>query len=187
MTVWGQGAVNVNTANAQTLLALVLAGSKKSKLWTDPVEMQKFFMGLTMFKAFTSGIPLFSSPQDFMSKMKGSLPTMLGIAPVQFDAETEFVKAITTESKVFSIYSDGYVTGYQRKTRVRIHAVVDFRQAPAPMAASLPGAPAGPPGSPAPPAGGGATAPGSTTASVDAIQAAVAPNPGGTVIYYRME
>ena len=186
MTVWGQGAVNVNTANAQTLLALVLAGSKKSKLWTDPVEMQKFFMGLTMFKAFTSGIPLFSSPQDFMSKMKGSLPTMIGIAPVQFDAETEFVKAITTESKVFSIYSDGFVTGYQRKTRVRIHAVVDFRGAPAPVAAALPGAPPGPLGSPAAaPAGGGATVTGTT--SVDAIQAAMAPNPGGTIIYYRME
>jgi ABC-2 type transport system ATP-binding protein len=41
--------------------------------------------------------------------------------------------AITTESKVFSIIATGFVRFAKRKTRVRIHAVVDFRGAPAPQ------------------------------------------------------
>jgi hypothetical protein len=80
------------------------------------------------------------------------------------------------------------VPGYQRKTRVRIHAVVDFRGAPAPTAAPTttggtpPGASATPPPAPAPSATTGAAA-----GALDPINAANQPNPGGTVIYYRME
>src|SRR5215470_9177883 len=130
MTVWGQGAVNVNTANAQTLLGLVLSGSKNSKMWSDVTEMQKFLFGITMMRALLPGIPLFRSGDDFVNGMKGTMATTLGITPIQFDAEDRLKKAVTTESKVFSIYSDGVVPGYQRKTRVRIHTVVDFRSAP---------------------------------------------------------
>ena len=36
---------------------------------------------------------------------------------------------MTAESKMFSIYADGVVPGFQRKTRIRLHAVVDFRNA----------------------------------------------------------
>jgi general secretion pathway protein K len=195
MTVWGQGAVNVNTANAQTLLALVLAGSKKSKMWSDLTEMQNFLMRLTLIRTFTAGIPMFGSGQDFVSAMQGQgkmaqFPQMLGISPVQFDAPNEMNKAVTAESKVFSIYADGIVNGYQRKTRLRIHAVVDFRGAPAPVAAPPPGGTPGatpPPGSGQPPGQGGQAGSSGTPGSPDAIQAATAPNPGGTIIYYRME
>jgi general secretion pathway protein K len=189
MTVWGQGAVNVNTANAQTLLGVVLSGSKNSKMWSDPTEMSKFLMWLTLLRTFTAGIPLFGSGQDFINAMKGTgkmnLPQLLGISPVVFDAEDRLKNAVTAESKVFSIYADGIVPGYQRKTRVRIHTVVDFRSAPAPTAApttpGTPGAPATPP-APAPSATTGAAAGG-----LDPISAATQPNPGGTIIYYRME
>ena len=191
MTVWGQGAVNVNTANAQTLLGLVLAGSKNSKMWSDVTEMQKFLMGLTLLRTFTAGIPLFGSGQDFINAMKGTgkmnLTQMLGITPVVFDAEDRFKNAVTAESKVFSIYADGVVPGYQRKTRVRIHAVVDFRGAPAPTAA--PGAPGTPgaagsatPPPPPPPTG---TSP--AAGGIDPLTLATQPNPGGTIVYYRME
>ena len=36
ITVWGQGAVNVNTANAQTLLAVTCAGAPTADVCTDP-------------------------------------------------------------------------------------------------------------------------------------------------------
>jgi general secretion pathway protein K len=189
MTVWGQGAVNVNTANAQTLLALILAGSKNAKMWTDLAEMQKFLMGLTLLRTFTAGIPLFGSGQDFINAMKGqgkmNIPQMLGITPIQFDAEDRLQKAVTAESKVFSIYADGVVPGYQRKTRVRIHTVVDFRSAPAPAAAPAPTGTGGTAGAtPAPAPSSTGTAAG---VAMDPIAAAGQPNPGGTIIYYRME
>jgi general secretion pathway protein K len=183
MTVWGQGAVNVNTANAQTLLGLVLSGSKNSKMWSDVTETQKFLFGITMMRALLPGIPLFRSGDDFINGMKGQMAQTLGITPIQWDAEDRVKKAVTAESKVFSIYSDGVVPGYQRKTRVRIHAVVDFRSAPAPAAAPTPtGTTSTPTPAPAPSATTGAAA-----GALDPITAANQPNPGGTIIYYRME
>jgi general secretion pathway protein K len=107
---------------------------------------------------------------------------------------------VTTETKMFSIYADGIVPGYRRTTRVRIHAVVDFRHAPPPgaTAAGIPAAASGSgasafpamPTTPTAPAGTvgsfGAGA-GSSTSNADAILGALAPNPGGTVVYYRIE
>ena len=57
--------------------------------------------------------------------------------PVVFKSQTEFQKSITTESKMFSIYAVGVKKGYRRETRVQIHAVVDFRNAPS-LAAPAP-------------------------------------------------
>jgi general secretion pathway protein K len=186
LTVWGQGAVNVNTANAQTLLGLVLSASKNSKMWTDVTEMQKFLFGITMMRAILPGIPLFRSGDDFVAGMKGQMATTLGITPLQFDAEDRLKKAVTTESKVFSIYADGIVPGYQRKTRVRIHTVVDFRSAPAPTAAptTTSGVPTN--GTPAPAPAPSATA-GAAAGGLAPITGVTQPDPGGTVIYYRME
>ncbi len=142
---------------------------------------------MTLLRTVTAGIPLFGSGQDFLNAMQGqgkmNLPQLIGITPVQFDAMDRLKNAVTAESLVFSIYSDGVVPGYQRKTRVRIHAVVDFRTAPPPVAAptGAPGAPgsASPPSAPPPP--------GSSASSQDAITAAMQPDPGGTFIYYRIE
>jgi len=155
--------------------------------------MQNFLMGLTLFRAITAGIPLFSSGPDFIKAMQGqgkmNLPDLLHITPVVFDAQEQINKAVTAESKVFSIYSDGVVPGYQRKTRVRIHAVVDFRNAPPPQAAPTPtgaGVGTNAPGQTAPPTSGQSGTTGGTN-SVDAILAATTPDPGGTIVYYRME
>ena len=47
MTVWGQGAVNVNTANEQTLLLLACAYAvPQTKLCNDLTEMTKFLAGV---------------------------------------------------------------------------------------------------------------------------------------------
>ena len=106
-----------------------------AELCTDPTQMQLFVTGVTMAQGITMGAPLFGSPADFIETMKGQgmlgpLLTTMGMKPVKFQSESEFAKSITTESKVFSIYAVGVVKGYKRETRVRIHAVVDFRTAP---------------------------------------------------------
>ena len=54
---------------------------------------------------------------------------LLGVQPVQFKSPKDVEKGINVASKMFSIYADGVVPGYKKTTRVRIHAVVDFRAA----------------------------------------------------------
>ena len=208
MTVWGQGKVNVNTANAQTIWAIICAHAPEAGVCTDPMQMQTFLMFVTMAKGFTMGAPLFFSPKAFVNTMKGKglvgpMLTQFGIQPIQFLSEAETIKSIATESKVFSIYADGVVPGFRRETRVRIHTVVDFRAAPPPgygpgfvpagmegMAATTEGSGQLPTGSTAtqPTASSGALpADGSGQLGENAIQGAIVPNPGGNIIYWRME
>ncbi len=201
MTVWGQDKINVNSANAQTLLAIVCAGAPESKLCTDPLQMQSFIMGVTLAKSFTQGAPLFNSPKAFTQAMSGKgllgpMLTSLGVEPVTFRSAKDVQRAITTESKVFSIYAEGVVPGFNRETRVRIHAVVDFRNA-VELGSTQTGA-AGQTGT----AGAGLNpnsvgpnatnqpSPSSTSGSAptDAeIAAALASDPAGTMVYYRIE
>lgn len=235
MTVWGQGAINVNTANAQTLLAVICSGaappgttapaqqqpaasaqtnplagmlpssssgsglSNNASMCSDPLEAQKFLMAVTLIQGFTAGAPIFTSANDFIKTMKGQPPmgtllAALGIKPIVFKSDADAAKAVTTESKMFSIYADGIVPGYQRMTKVRIHEVVDFRNAPPPGAAPLLGpnglpANTGLPGSPpiSPTATGTPGAPGVPGGNPNGIAGALLPNPAGTVIYFRIE
>ncbi len=188
MTVWGQGAINVNSANAQTLLGVVCSGAPAAEICVDPSQASMFLMGVTMARGITMGAPLFGNAQEFIATMKGQgqlgpLLAKMGMKPVKFLSETEFAKSITTESKVFSIYAVGVVKGYKRETRVKITTVVDFRNAPAI------GAPVG-----QPPAAGGAggipPAPGtssSSSSSAAGIGAVLQPNPAGTTVYFRID
>jgi general secretion pathway protein K len=194
VTVWGQGAVNVNTANAMTLWAVVCANAvPTTKLCIDPMETQKFIMVLTLIKGFLGGVPLFGQGSDFIKVMQGqgSGPVgmflkLLQLEPVVFMSALDANKMLTAESKVFSVYVTGEVPGYQRKTRVRLHTVVDFRGAPAPANAPVATDPTKQPAKPATPPSG-TLAPGATGQPTDALSAALAPNPGGTIVYYRME
>jgi general secretion pathway protein K len=134
MTVWGQGTVNINTANAQTLLAIVCAGAPDAQLCIDPNQMESFIMGVTLAKGLLAGAPLFGSASDFVSTMQGKgligpILTSLGVQPVEFKSPADVKKGVNTASKMFSIYATGVVPGYRKETRVRIHAVVDFRSA----------------------------------------------------------
>ena len=135
MTVWGQGLVNVNTANAQTLLAVTCAGAPQADVCVDVNQASAFLLGITMARGVTQGAPIFGSTQDYLQMMKGQgmlgpMVTLLGMKPVKFLSDSEFLKSITIESKMFSIYAMGVVKGYKRETRTSIHAVVDFRSAP---------------------------------------------------------
>jgi general secretion pathway protein K len=187
MTVWGQGAVNVNTATSLTLYALVCSGAPQADICLDPMQMQMFIMGMTMAQGVTMGAPLFGTAQDFIAMMKGGgmlgpLLTAVGMKPVKFQSESDFAKSISTESKVFSIYSVGVVKGFRRETRVKLHTVVDFRSAPslANLTASAASAAAASSATPASSAGG-------VTGGLNAIAGAMQPSIGGQVVYFNIE
>jgi general secretion pathway protein K len=235
LTVWGQGAVNVNTANPLTLLGLICSAASPGvapatsassplgglfgsstpppaptaaapasvapgvnpnlpPMCTDPTQSAMFIMGLTMAKGITMGAPLFSVPQDFIDTMKGKgmlgpLLMLTGMQPVSFKSESDFSKAITTESKMFSLYAVGVVKGYKRQTRISLHEVVDFRTAP--VVSAAPGASAS---AMAALAGSSAVAPpptpvASSSAAPDpsALAASMQPSTGGTVVYFHIE
>ena len=232
VTVWGQGAVNVNTANPQTLLALVCqASNNMAKMCIDGDQAQKFIMALTMVKSFMPGLPMFKNPQEFVSALQstsapaaangaaapavpaapaagiggiggGSSPVAsilkaMGVElPIPLVSAAETTKAITTESKVFSIYATGYVRSGKRESSVRIHAVVDFRGAPTPqnLIAQLlaqSGQATGSGGGPGvqngalPTTANSAGLPSSTAPT--GITDALKPGSGGNVVYYRVD
>lgn len=189
MTVWGQSRINVNTANALTLVAVVCANAPEATLCNDPVQLESFVMVVTLLRSAAPGVPLFTTPKGFVTALEGKGPmgpllTSLGIEPVVFKSKREMRRQISTDSKVFSVYADGIVKGYKRETRVRVHSVIDFRSA-SELGAALPGA-----------AGeeGGATVNGepveeesSGPPSDEEMAAALASDPAGNVVYYRVE
>jgi len=194
MTVWGTGAINVNTANAQTLHAVVCAYAQpETPICTDPLQASTFITGVTMARGITMGAPLFGSTRDFTTALQGQgqigpMLAAIGMKPVQFKSPAELQKAISTESKVFSIYSIGVKKGYRRETRLKLHAVIDFRNAPALGQPGLPGLPGTTPTTP----GATPTTPGTTPTTApgqgaDAIAAALQPSTGGQYLYYRVE
>jgi general secretion pathway protein K len=188
VTVWGQGAVNVNTANAQTLLGVVCAGAPQSDICTNADQASLFLTGVTMARGITMGAPMFGSTRDFVTALSGQgqlgpLLASIGMKPVVFKSQTEFQKSITTESKMFSIYAVGVKKGYRRETRVQVHAVVDFRNAPNLSTPAPTPNPLG--GTPSPAATTGATT--GATNNAEGIAAANAPSTGGTVVYYRVQ
>jgi general secretion pathway protein K len=200
VTVWGQGKINVNSANGQTLLALICSGvpdRAAAPLCSDPAQAATFLTAITMMRGFTAGIPVFASPKAFVSMItgKGKAGSMLapvleglGFKPVTLKSEAEFMKGIATESKVFSIYVTGNVKAGKRETRSTLHAVVDFRDAPPPgmppeLAAATGMTPDGATAAASGAAGGNLPA----GAGADALAGAFAPSPGGNIIYYRVD
>jgi general secretion pathway protein K len=192
MTVWGQSKVNVNTANALTLAAVVCANAPEATMCTDPAQLESFVMVVTLLRNAAPGVPLFTSTKGFATAMEGKGPmgpllTSLGIEPVVFPSRREFRRQIAVESKVFSIYADGIVKGYKRETRVRVHAVVDFRSA-AELGEALPGVAAAQEALDA--AAGGTPQDDEESAgppSDEEMLAAIAADPAGIVVYYRVE
>jgi len=199
LTVWGQGTVNVNTANAQTLLALVCSSvdPTQTPMCHDPTEAAKFLGAFSMVRAFTKGAPLFGSGDVFIASMKGKgllgpVLAAMGMMPVNFTSEGELKKQINAESKVFSIYATGHVKSGARVTQTRIHAVVDFRAAPPPgvdtrsleSAAAAASALNQATGAGAATTGTGSTGP---TGIEEAIQAIMKPSPGGNIVYFRVD
>jgi general secretion pathway protein K len=185
MTVWGQSRVNVNTANALTLVAVVCANAPEATLCNDPVQLESFVMVVTLLRNAAPGVPLFTSPKGFVTALEGKGPmgpllTSLGIEPVKFKSKREMRRQIATDSKVFSVYADGVVKGFKRETRVRVHAVVDFRSA-SELGTAIPG-------QDTPTVNGEEVEEESSgPPSDEELAAAIASDPAGTVVYYRVE
>jgi general secretion pathway protein K len=189
MTVWGQGKVNINTANAQTLLAIVCAGAPDAEVCVDPTKAAAFVSTVTLVKSFTAGAPLFGSPKDFIVTMQGGgmvgpFLAMGGIQPVKFRSPAEMAKIVTTESKMFSVYSTGVVPSQGRETRVTVHAVIDYRHAVtmADLARAQLSAAAGVADPTAP-----TTVTGMNGTTLDPVMAQIATAPAGNVVYWRVE
>lgn len=171
LTVWGQGAVNVNTANAQTLLALICAYSPDAPQCTDPSQASSFITTITMVQSLTlsMGIPLFNSAQNFVATIQGRPPLgpmlqTLGLQPFVVRNPGELERSVTTESKVFSVMAESSVGA----AHVRLHAVVDMRPQPALPSTFL-------------------RASGVTLTQTGTGAPAVVSSQGGTIIYWREE
>lgn len=174
VTVWGQGLVNVNSANGQTLLALICAFAPTSPQCTDASAASQFVTGITMIQAFTlsMGIPLFNNTRMFMDTIQGRPPmgpmlTALGVQPFVINGP-QLEQSITTESKVFSVYSEASV-GF---SHVRIHAVVDMRAQPAIPGTFLRAA-------------GGRESANAQTVVTESGNVATQSSAGGTILYWR--
>ncbi len=203
MTVWGQGKINVNTANAQTLWALICSpvGAPEAPLCIDPLQAAGFMSAVSLVRSFTAGAPLFGTPKDFTATMQGGgllgpFLTMAGVQPVpQFKSKALLEKAIATKSKMFSIYAEGVVPSGQRETRVGIHAVIDYRNAvdpsqmdPGGLAAALgiAGADSGAAGTSG--AGrSGASSGDLSSLDPEGMMAALMTNPAGNIVYWRVQ
>lgn len=196
LTVWGSGKVNVNTTNPLIAWSLICSNAvdpASEPFCTDLTQREMFLQIMSMADVFTAGVPLFASPKAFVrvSQGRGSgigkmLFEMLQIAPVsQLRSENYLIEKLSTESKVFSIYATGVAQSGKNEARVRVHAVVDFRSAPPPgqsrsvqdvveatrglaAAAAVADAVAGDP-------------------ETNALQDALTKDPGGNIIYYRVD
>lgn len=200
MTVWGQGPINVNTAPPQAVFGVVCGLAPTAQLCMDPAQQMQFLTMFGVLRQFTAGMPLFGTPQEFITTVQGGgmygklLFETAHIPPFKFQSPAEAAKNFTTESKVFSIYATGEVKGLRRVTKVRIHTVVDFRNVPAIPNSPFPGGTGAVPGQPPPPGGvvAGQTpgqVPGAPIGGTgtEAIAGAINPNPAGTVVYHRIE
>jgi general secretion pathway protein K len=196
VTVWGQGAINVNTANPQTILAVVCSNVDvtQTPVCSDPAEAAKFLGAFSMVRSFTKGAPLFGNPDVFISALKGKgglfgpILAALGVMPVTFKSDAELKKQVSTESKVFSIYATGRVKSGSRLTHTKIHAVVDFRAAPPPGVDTRSLEAAAAVADALGQASGSGATPGAGSSAAEAmIQAVMKPSPGGNIVYFRVD
>jgi general secretion pathway protein K len=144
VTVWGSGKVNINTANAHVIWQLVCSQAvnpESEPFCTDPTQLATFIGVMQAKEMFTRGIPLFTSPKAFIKVILGKggglakmiLIDLFQLTPIsQVKSEAYLLDKLSSDSKVFSIYATGVAHSGKRETRVRIHTVVDFRQAPPP-------------------------------------------------------
>jgi len=138
VSIWSQGKININTTSPRTLLSYVCAWAvPDTPLCNDQTgELPgSFLMTMAMAQGMFAGIPIFRSPRQLREALegKGQMASFLetaGIPKLTFLSANGFESGLALESKVFSIYADGYVRQAKRETRVRVTAVVDFRKAP---------------------------------------------------------
>jgi general secretion pathway protein K len=193
VSIWSSGKININTTSPRTLLSYVCAWAvPDTPLCNDMTgELPASFLAtMSMAQGMFSGIPVFRSAKQLREALEGkgdfaSFLETAGVPKVTFLSASGFESGLALESKVFSIYAEGYVRQGKRETRVRIMTVVDFRKAPtvqdlltqataSPTAAAEPSTPASTD-----------TAAGAAPPGVG-ISGALVPSTAGRVVYYRV-
>lgn len=192
VSIWSQGKININTTNPRTLLSYICAwATPDTQLCNDPTGQLplNFLQMMSIAQGMIAGIPIFRSPKQLREALEGkgqfaSFMETAGIPPIKFLSSSSFESGLALESKVFSIYAEGYVRQGKRETVVRIMAVVDFRRAPTvqDLLAQATGA------NNTPAATGSAAPSGSdsTSGTPAAITGALVPSTAGRVVYYRV-
>ncbi|NUQ76516.1 MAG: general secretion pathway protein GspK [Polyangiaceae bacterium] len=182
MTVWGKRQINLLTAPPVVTLGVICANVdfNATELCTNPEQMAAFVGGLGMVKALLGFTPI-SSVKQLSQALKGEgmagmILAQMGLKPVTGLREGPLKQQVKFESKVFSIYAEGIVPGYKKEMRLRLHSVVDFSAAQGLTAASQAVQQA---------AGGGASL--NADAADAAAAEALATDPLGTIIYWRIE
>ena len=168
-------AQNVPRADAKPLARLPIP-TRQGIVLVDPATVTHAVLdGELVTIATTNGDYLSeASLSDLQTRLAGD-----SFEPIKFKSPKEVREITGTESKVFSIYSTGFVRAGKRETRMRIHTVVDFRAAPPPgeartvdqlqdQAATI-------------------TDDTQRAQAEQAIQAALKPSPAGNIVYYRMD
>jgi general secretion pathway protein K len=138
VSVWSSGKININTTSPRTLLSYVCAWAvPDTPLCNDQTgEMPAAFLTtMAMAQGMFAGIPIFRSPKQLREALegKGQMASFLetaGVPKITFLSASGFESGLSLESKVFSMYADGYLRQGKRETHVRITAVVDFRKSP---------------------------------------------------------
>jgi general secretion pathway protein K len=194
VSVWSSGKININTTSPRTLLSYICAWAvPDTPLCNDQTgELPAAFLStMAMAQGMFAGIPIFRSPRQLREALegKGQMASFLetaGVPKITFLSGSGFEGGLSLESKVFSIYADGYVRQGKRETRVRITAVVDFRKAPtvqdliAKVGAGADQTQA------APIQGNQQKAEGTDGANTTGITGAIVPSTAGRVVYYRV-
>jgi general secretion pathway protein K len=124
MTVWGKGRVNVNTAPAQVLFSLVCMLSTDESGMSpclDPYQrlnLLQVLQGVIMIRTFMP----FGKISDFIAAIENPEERLFLPIPGFPVLQKRLARqTMTTQSTVFSIYSEGTV----RNATKRIHAVID--------------------------------------------------------------
>jgi general secretion pathway protein K len=189
VSVWSQGKININTTSPRTLLSYVCAWAvPDTPLCNDMTgELPASFLTMmSLAQGMFSGIPVFRSPKQLREALQGtgqmaSFLETAGIQKIQFLSASGFESGLGLESKVFSIYADGYVRQGKRETRVHITSVVDFRKAPTvqDMLAKVTA-------SATPAADESAETDSTSSEQTLGISGALVPSTAGRVVYYRV-
>lgn len=200
LTIWGKGKVNVNTANAETIMAAIVsevcvneeAVRSEPICGIDPTPRLTLMTAIQFVKMLTKGAPIFSKPEEFIKTISGQdargkmFQQMLGGLDLgggsaggdslfqlpKFPSPAAAARSLTTTSQVFTVQATGIVQSGTRETRRQVTAVIDFRGAPPPM-------PGLPPNELAEARGGMGADSGELNLNM--------PTPGGKIVYYRVD
>jgi len=140
ITIYGSGAVNVNLAEPDVLLARLCSFLTETPqpLCMNPLELAAFMQLFSTVKSFVP-VPLFATTNDFLEFASGTgraygvlagflaamnMPQLIAWTPVQIPADKrqDITRAFLTDASIFTIQSTAYVG----RARAKISMVVNF-------------------------------------------------------------